>query len=195
MQNRAITSLGFRLAVILTFGLGLSPAGIAQSAAKKIFALQDDEHQQWCAFTTESAWKSRVDALSAIRVATVEYLDDRPSTISITEEDEAGDWIVYDRYSLDRRGAIQKLSRTTNVLPGDRSVTEEFLIRNGKANKQATTYKSLSTGTAAVGPGTARLPDVPVLTSVQPFPLVSLLEKGRSELLAKGTVCAQIKGL
>jgi hypothetical protein len=178
------------LGVILLGCMLPASNGFAQAAnGKKLYLLQDAADRQWCAFGRESAWKSEVQSRSALLVATVEYAGSRISTVSVTDEDETGDWIVYDTYSLDGGGALRTLSRTINVLPGDRSQKEVFLMRNGRASRQSVTSLSLSTGKVATS-AVDWLPSVPVITSVQAFPFSSLIGSKRFEAWSKGSVCA-----
>jgi hypothetical protein len=121
-------------------------------------------------------------------VGTVDFWNSHVSAVSLTEEDDAGDWIVYDRYSLDGSGAIRTLDRTINILPGDRSEREVFLINGGKANKRSTASLRLSTG-KPIPPSKDWIPDVPVVTNVKEFPFWSLIDSKSLEVWSKGRAC------
>src|SRR5690348_1708228 len=120
--------------------------GIAQKKASKVFFLKNSETNQWCAFNKEAKWNATAQHTCAMTVGTLGYSKDHLSQIDVTETDQSGDWTVYDRYFLDARGRIVKLSRLVNVLPGDWSVLQTFSISDAKARKIGTTMKQLSTG-------------------------------------------------
>ena len=109
----------FLSAVSLLSSLLTREAAAEPESKRLLYLLEDAKHEQWCAFSKESAWKTEVNSLSATTVATVEYLNGRISTIKVAKESEAGDWIGYDHYFLDQSEAIRKLNRTINSLPGD----------------------------------------------------------------------------
>jgi hypothetical protein len=188
MRIENVATSGILVLLSSMFMQGGSP----QTAAKTIYLLEDAEHQQWCAFSSESGWKSQVNSLSAMRVATVDYVNDHISVVHITEEDETGDWIVYDHYSFDKSGALQKLKRTMNILPGNRSEEQVFLVQDGKTIKQSTISRDLSTG-KPTAPSNDWLPDVPIITSVQAFPFSSLIGSKRLEIWSKGKACIHVR--
>ena len=179
------------LAILALFGCVFAKAEPPKSA-KKIYLLADTEHQQWCAFSSEATWKSEVKSLSSMRVTTVDYVDGRVTTIRVTEEDETGDWIVYDHYSLDESGMLRKLKRTINVLPGDRSEEQVFLIQGEKSRKQSSTSRTLSTG-KPISPSKDWLPEVPIVTSLHVFPFSPLLDAEKlDEIRSKGKACVRV---
>jgi len=177
--------------VVLLLGFLLGPGGLAQSESKKkLYLLEDTAGRRWCGFGRESTWRAEVQSLSAMLVSTVEYLNGHIAVVSVTEEDETGDWIVYDRYSLDESGALRKLHRTISVLPGDRTQKEVFLIHDGRATKQSTSSLRLSTGKPTT-PSQDWLPDVPVITNIQDFPFSPLIGSKRFEVWSKGRACIE----
>jgi hypothetical protein len=171
MKYSAAALVGF----LLLFQSGFASA---QANASKVFLLEDAGNNQWCSYNTEPTWKVRVQEVGAMAVATLTYSNDHLSQIAVTETDESGDWMVYDRYFLDEHGQLVKLSRLLNVLPGDRSVSQTFSISNGKATKTATSEKQLSTG-KSVTSSTAEdwLPDVSIETAAKMFPFSALLSR------------------
>jgi len=60
----------------------------------------------------------------------------------VTEEDETGDWIVYGHYMIDSEEPVVGLTRTINVLPGDLTQDEPYVIEGGKAKKQTSKSRS-----------------------------------------------------
>jgi hypothetical protein len=189
-MNRPILDLMGRVvlsSILLTTGT------YTFGADKRIFLLEDAEHRRWCAYSSESVWKSQVTSLSATLVSTLELEDDHLAAVSVTEEDEAGDWIVYDHYSLDSKGELQNLKRTINVAASDTSEDETYLIRNGKAKKQGRVTRKLSTGEISP-PKKEWLPDVPMVTHIQDFPFADLAREKLPEVQSKGSVCLNIKG-
>ena len=166
-----------------------------QSANKNVYLMEDDEHHQWCGYRTEAAWRSEVDAVSSSVFAIVDYANDHVASIRLTTGDTpgAGDWVVFDTYSLDANGKLRGLKRVMNVLPGDRSEHEEWLIQNGKATKQRSTTLSLETQKPAQRPD-AELPRVPIITNVERFPFWPLTRDKGQEIVAKGKVCIPYKG-
>lgn len=169
--------------------------GFCQSVNKSVYLMEDDEHHQWCGYRTEIAWNSDIGAVSAQASAIVDYANDHIAFIRLTTVDwpGAGDWAVFDTYSLDPNGKLLGLKRAINVLPGDRSEHEEWLIQNGKATKQRSTTLSLETQKPAERSKT-ELPKVPIVTSLERFPFWPLIRDKVQEIAAMGKVCIPDKG-
>ena len=157
----------------------------AQPVAKKVFFLEDVAAKQWCAFRDESAWRAAVQNARSMQVGVLIYSNNRLSQVDVTEEDETGDWAVNDRYSIDDRGRIARLSRTINVIPGDRSALQRFSIRDGKAKLAKTISKQLRTGKTLIDPAAVWLPQSQVTTNTKKFPFSALLESRRIKTAGK----------
>lgn len=156
--------------------LALQPASVlAQDGIREVHFLRDTRSHQWCAYAKLSTWHAAVQGANSAVVGTLKYSKGRLSQVDVTEVGESGDWMVYDHYVLDSRGRIRKLSRLTNVLPGDRSVFETFSIGGGKAEKVSEVQKRLSTGRVIAFPTSIWLPEVPVVTSTNLFAFSDLL--------------------
>jgi hypothetical protein len=184
-----------QLGAVLLATLVMSNVGFAQrKSGKEIFFLEDDQRRQWCGYSDQSEWKSAVQSLSAMIVGGVAYLKDRVSVIHVTETDESGDWAVYDEYTLDQNGRLQKLKRTINVLPGRITEDQIFRIENGKAIQESRSSRELGTGKPTQFPGGNWRPDLPVITNVQAFPFWPLILDARAEILAKGKACVPVRG-
>jgi hypothetical protein len=168
------------VALLLFLGFMPTEAKPGQHAVETLYLLKDRKHEQWCAFRDQRQWRASVDSLSASVVATADFVDGRISAVEVTEQDETGDWIVYDHYSLAENGRISKLKRTVNSLPSDRSDSEIFQIANGVAQKESTASRKLSNG-EPVTRSTALYPDPPIVTSIQSFPFFPLLAATRLE--------------
>jgi hypothetical protein len=177
------------VAVVLLFH---SDYALGQANTAKVFLLEDAVSNQWCAYKNEATWNAAVEHARAMRVAALAYSNGRLSKIDVTETDESGDWIAYDRYFVDDRGQMIKLSRMINVLPGDRSVLQTFLISDGKVKKIATTEKQLSTGKPLTAPESVWVPNLPVETTTGKFAFSGLL--GRRPLWTNSKYCVQISG-
>jgi hypothetical protein len=179
---------------VTVFLLGLVPAECQshQPVTKTLYLLQDEKNEQWCAFGDESEWKGEVNARSAMTVATVDYVNGSISAVSVTEQDEAGDWIVYDHYFFNESGAISKLKRTINVLPGDRGEDEVFLMAEGVARKQSIVIRKLSTGEPASTPSDW-LPEVPIATRIEALPFFPLIGSQGLKAWPKGRYCIHTK--
>jgi|SRR4051812_28044827 hypothetical protein len=163
------------VAVLLCVVIGVAQSG--RSAGLTVYLLEDAQAQQWCAYTDQTAWKSSVDSLQALDVATVEYRNEHSSTVNFTQEDEAGDWIVYDRYSLDQNGQPKRLHRKINILPGDLNVEQVIQIQNGTTKKVSTVRRRLSTGKVLEKSSDVWLPQLPIIKNTKGFPFSSLLDK------------------
>jgi hypothetical protein len=159
-----------------------------QTSPHMFFLVEDEHRKQWCAYSSESSWKSQVDSLDAATVATMNFSDDHLAAIDITSEDEAGDWMVFDQYALSNHGDVQELRRMANILPGDRSVVETYLIVNGNAKLQNRTTTSLRTGEKLTSPEDW-LPEVRVFTRLRDFPFARLTTVRYSDALSKGKIC------
>lgn len=181
-------------AAILTSALLLLQVGLAsaQAKARKVFFLEDAGKNQWCAFDSEAAWKAAVQDAGSMAVGSLTYVGEHLSQIDVTETDESGDWTVYDRYVLGDHGQPIKLSRTINVLPGDRSVLQTLSISEGKVKKTAIVAKQLSTGKPLTSPNPIWLPKLPIDTGAKMFPFSALLV--RPGLRTNGKSCVQVLG-
>jgi len=121
-------------------------------------------------------------------VATMDFSDNQLTLIDLTTEDEAGDWMVFDHYTINVAGEPEILLRKSNILPGDRSVTLTYLILDGKAKLQKRMTTSLTTGEKFTGPENL-LPRVPVITRRADFPFRSLNAAKYADVLSKGKIC------
>ena len=162
---------------------------VGQDASKHVFLLQDPEQHQWCAYAQESRWTSDVQSANSLTIATVEYSGAHISKIDFTENDEAGDWVVYDHYYTNLKGELQQLKRTVNILPGDRTEEATYLIEDGKATRQTHQVRSLSTkGRLAAKDREQWLPQAPIVKRLENFPFFPLLSK-ISTVTASGKIC------
>ena len=188
-------SIFLHLMVVFFTCTAFTALGFCQSVNKSVYLLEDDEHHQWCGYRTEAAWNSDIDAVSAMVSAIVDYTNDHITSIRLATVDwpGAGDWAVFDTYSLDTNGKLRSLKRVINVLPGDRSEHEEWLIQDGKATKQRSTTLSLETQKPADRPDAA-LPRVPIVTSLDSFAFWPLIRDKGPEIVAKRKVCIADKG-
>ena len=133
-----------------------------------MFLVYDDHLKKWCAYAKESSWKSQVAALAADTVASMHFSEGRLISIDVTTQDETGDWMVFDHYTIETGGNLQQLRRRINILPGDRSVSEIYLIAIGKAKLQSRATTSLTTGKELTG-SEDWLPEVPTFSRLGDF--------------------------
>ncbi|PYS36201.1 MAG: hypothetical protein DMG14_25205 [Acidobacteria bacterium] len=184
-----ISSLAVVLLTSYTFGLSKP----AQTTNKNLYFLLDRDNR-WCGYSNEAQWKSEI-SLSEIDtpIAQVDYANDRVTAVYATQRDQAGDWAVYDTYSLDKSGNLQGLKRVINFLPGRLNEEEMWLIEKGKATKQRSTHRNVVTLEPIPLTDTElrdmSLPEVTIVTRVQDFPFWSLMRDKRAEILSKGKVC------
>ncbi len=95
-----------RLMIVPLFLLVFVRPTFAQPELKKASNLKlyflTDSNNRSCVYSSESKWESEVQSRRALDVAQVDYVNDRINLICVTKADEAGDWTVYDTYSLDK---------------------------------------------------------------------------------------------
>lgn len=117
-----------------------------------------------------------IDSVTALEVATVEYIDKHPRKISLTIEDppEAGDWMIDDIYILNEVGDVLSLERETRVLPGDAKRIEKFERLNGKLVRTSISTYSLTSG-HPISSTQITFPKYSVSSSVSKFPFSGLL--------------------
>jgi hypothetical protein len=141
----------------------------------------------------KTVWQDEVGKISALRVGTLDYINDHITTLDVTEESESGDWVVYDHYSFDEDGILSKLNRTINILPGDRSVKSVFVIHNNRAKKRSTVALKLSTG-KLVSLSKEWLPHIPIITNAQAFHFSPLIDakQFKIQILSQGRMCIQV---
>jgi hypothetical protein len=186
--------IGYTVALVVMLSTESAiPSTSAQTEAKKLFLLSDDHRKEWCAYASESTWKSQVELSGAGTVATLDFSSGHITLIDVTTEDEAGDWAVFDHYSLTDAGELQQLRRKVNILPGDRSVAETYTITERKARLQNRTTTSLSTGEKLKN-AEEWLPEVRVVTRLSDFPFAALTTLKYSDVLSKSKICAPTQG-
>lgn len=174
----------------ILFAALLRQTAFPQTTTQKLFLLKDTSRHEWCAYGSESEWTDKVQAVNADVVGMVEFSESKISRVDVTRQDETGDWVVFDHYTVSNDGQIVKLSRTINVLPGDITVDEGYLIEGGKARKQSDTVRRLSTK-EALPKGTTLdwLPRVPVTVRIEAFPFASLISANHAPI-GKEKACA-----
>jgi hypothetical protein len=170
------------LAIALSIGVLAQCESSSQTAIEKLFLLEDAAQQQWCIYRNEAEWKGDVEQQDAMVVATVEHTSGRVAAVNVTEQDETGDWIVYDNYVIGADGQLQSLNRTVNILPGERREQLVFQLRAGRASQQSRTTARLGTDKPLPNAETW-LPDVPVVTTTEAFPFASLIGAERLKTL------------
>ena len=165
------------------------PDSSVQPAHSSVFLVYDGHNKEWCAYTNESSWKSKVDSSDAAIVATLNYSRSRLESIDVTTDDEAGDWTVFDHYTLTQIGSIGQLERRVNILPGRRSVLETYTLAGEKPKLKSRETTVLTTG-KKLSDGETWLPDVRIAARVADFQFASLAKMKYSEILSKGKVCS-----
>ena len=166
--------------------LQLSTA-VAEVEAPRLYLLEVPKTHQWCTYASQSVWNAAVQKTGSAKVAELTFRGDRMSVISITETDESGDWMVFDRYLLDELGRPYKLFRTLNVLSGDRSVIEAFSLSEDKVTKLSTRSKQLRTGRNVPPSEDVWLPHIPIARRLNMLPFSDLLT--RSDLRQAEKIC------
>jgi hypothetical protein len=180
------------VAVTLSLGWAFAQSGENGITGKTVYFLKDDSHKQWCGYASESRFKAQIQALAAMVVGGADYTDSRISTVHVTETDETGDWEVYDEYTTDKNGKLESLKRTINILPEHNSEEQLFLIQNGKAIKQRSTYHALGMGkTPQKSVDWFKAP--PVVTRIAAFPFSALIGSKRTEVWSKGAACIHME--
>lgn len=157
----------------------LVPSSIAtaQVTTLKVLLMEDAGKHQWCSYLSKPTWRTATKKAQAMRVGSLDYSNGILTEIDVSETDESGDWTAYDRYFLNSQGQMTRLTRLLNVLPGDRSVSQVFLIGNGKTTRTAINEKQLSTGKPVTSPRGDWLPDVAIETDPKMFPFWALLHR------------------
>jgi len=185
-------------ATLLLFPLFISTAmGQVQSpkaAPKSFYVVNDEVNDRWCAYTSESEWRSRVDSpeTDARTLARLEYTKGRVSSIYVTNLDDpgAGDWTIFDLYSLDKSEKLRSINRTINVIPGSINELEIWAIQNGKPVKESTRDP---VSLKPVKPTNEWVPNVPIFGSVSAFPFWPLIHDRWQEILSRGSACVIVK--
>lgn len=185
-QHHAVLS-GF--ALILSAALGVAQTTASKKADSTLYFRNSDE--QWCAYTTESALRAELEAGETL--GTVEFNGSRIMRVRVTTPDDpgAGDWMMFDVYTVDANGNLRSVERTINVLPGNISQLEMWSIARGKAVKRSSVTRDLDTLKPKQGEK-EWVPDTPVLTSLAALPVWPLVRDG-GKSLATGKACLTVK--
>ena len=178
-----------RIAIPLLAFLALVGHARAQSTFDgKIQLLENPRTHEWCAYRNESEWMSDVDSLTARNLGRLLYSGGRLTEIFVTRQHETEDWSVEDRYFLGPKGALERLSRIIEIVPGDRVVKETFSIQGNKAIRQTREVHSLSTDRPAPL-GNESLPNVPVSVNAREFPFAAFIAENRFSGISAEKVC------
>jgi hypothetical protein len=161
------------LQIILAVAV-LSTPTLSQTS-KRIFLLQD-KNSSWCGYKNKAEWSSDVETDEAETVGSLEYSANKLTTINVTEDDESGDWTVYDTYRINNGGEIVELKRTINIIPGDRSEQDFYTFETGRPKLKSSEVRSLSTQKKSE-PSSKETwrPNVPIVTEIGQFPFNSFL--------------------
>jgi len=112
--------------------------------------------------------------------------------LQLTQNDEAGDWLVRDEYTIGRDGEPDGLKRIANILPGERSERLVYQIHAGRARQQDRTTYQLGTDNPKTGEVETWLPDEPIVTSGQAFPFAPLMARNLKAI--PDSVCVPVAG-
>ena len=159
-----------------------------------IYLLKDSPHQQWCSFADRKAWQAWLNDEKnySLDNAIVDLVDGGISVIKLQQESESQDSAIIDTYFLSG-DKVQRLSRRMNVLPGDTTETQIFLIQDGRPKLQSTVIRRLSNG-APLKRSQSMMPQTEIITSFNGFPFASLLDAEHvKELQAKKQLCLPAK--
>jgi hypothetical protein len=184
-----------RLKVLLVLTIPVVEWATAQTTSpehstKTIYFLKDDARNEWCGYASEAQFKSQVEPRMAREVGGADY-DSYLTTVHFTEEDETGDWTVFDEYTLDKSGVIRSLIRKIEIIPENAAEQYRFRIENGKAVTVGTTFRELDTGRPrkrAVG----WFKQPPIVTDPKTFSFWRFLQSEREEVLSKGEACTPV---
>ena len=165
-----------------------SPLTLSQTS-KPIFLLQD-KNSSWCAYKNKGEWSSDVETNEIVRVGSLEYSANKLAIVNVTEEDESGDWTVYDTYRIDNGGNIVGLRRTINIIPGDRSEQNFYTFENRRLKLKSREVRSRSTQKKSE-PSSKETwrPNVPIVTEIGQFPFNSFLLNNHFLLSSNAKEC------
>jgi hypothetical protein len=178
----AVMRISSIVPIVVSIGMFVQCEPSNQLADTKLYLLDAAAGRQWCVYRREAEWNADVQRQQAMVVGTAEYKNDRLVAVNVIEQDESGDWIVYDNYSIGAAGEPQSLKRTVNILPGERSEELVFQLRARQATQQSRTTRQLGTG-RPLRNTEAWLPSVRVVTSVEAFPFAPLIGLDRVKTL------------
>jgi hypothetical protein len=183
------TSLHGRAYVVGLAAMLALANGSTAKAENRIFVLERPESGLLCGFVSEHQWaqfpreKNDVDI-----VAVASRVDGVVSSILVERFTE--DTATYDEYSIDRKGNINRLKRTFDVVP-DRVTREQiWSIRDGKAVKTSESWMEFKTH-RPIAPhkeiedfGTS-----PIILRMADFPFYSLIIDRHPERWPSGNLC------
>lgn len=153
------------------------------------FVLRDEGRHRWCAYAYEKPWKEDISRLGSLEVATVHFVGEHISVIQLNIEDEAGDWMRYDSYSLRSDGAITGLKRTVNVAASDASRREIYSLSGERLVRSSVSETSLESNKKPA-PKDAWIPSFRVIRRLDEFPFSGLL-KDIHQLIANQRLCSK----
>jgi hypothetical protein len=168
--------------------------GIPQNAAPRSstvrFFLRDDVLRQWCGYSSQQTWATRVKSVHPEMMGSVEFSNTRLSRIFLRQTDSTGDWVLDDRYDLDRKGEFARLLRVIGYLSENELKQESYGIGGGRATRKSSSASNLTTHDSLPLP--RALDDYetwPVYTRIRDFPFAPLLKGLTNSGLRDGELC------
>jgi len=181
------------LAILLLGASAIAQDKPKPDTGREVFLVRDHRGQQWCGYQNRLESKDQAERLDALIIVEVKYVNNRVSTVYVTENAESGDWRVEDKYSLDEGEMLQSLSRGIENFTLGITQKELFRIQRGEAIKQSSNSRASGTGKPTNELSGPYLPDVKIVTNLHSFPFWSFVRDKREEVWAKGRACSWAK--
>lgn len=142
----------------------------------EVFLTEHAGVHQWCATLDKQMADEDTDRMGALTVANASYESGHLKSIDINSEDEAGDWMVYDHYSINKAArSVQSLKRVINSASGDATVTKWYRMRSQKARLIRSSAESLSNSSPLNIKEVPWLPSLRIYVSLREIPFRKLL--------------------
>ncbi len=175
--------------LLISVAPAVFPQTSRSSEVKKIYFLRDDTDMRWCGYAGQLRYKAQATLLNPMVVGAADYDSGRIAKVRVTEEDESGDWVVYDEYTVSEGSKIRTLKRVINIIPEDNSEEQVFSMVDGKAVKQRSAHHELRSG-KPTGHTVEWFESPSIITRPQMFPFWTLLNQSKA-VWANGEACVR----
>ena len=135
-----------------------------------LYLLFDESRSEWCGYRDIAEW-TRHSRIAVSTILVIIRSPDAPGEIGVQQRTPTGDWIVDDRYTIDRASNLTGLTRMLVYFSEDARKESVYRIAGGRAALVSSAATSLATGARlALPPAIDQYDDWPVITDIKKFP-------------------------
>jgi hypothetical protein len=147
-----------------------------------------EEPPTWCIYADHSVFQREVERVQSNSVATISITGASVAAIEFTEQADSGDWLIRDRYLIDKRGRVNSLVREIRMASVDLVKREAYSLLDGRLRRDEVSMQSLSSGALLANAPNVWIPQRKVTGDLRDFPFAALINNKVHE---RGPHCLQ----